>query len=282
MQQNNEIHHRTIRHVKSVQFQRNSDIHTIAVVVEPGHWEQHDPFLGMAHDVMQSGVFGVHPHRGFETVTYIIEGKLNHFDSKSGNGDLYPGDAQWVTTGKGVEHLEDAAPGETVNLLQLWVNLPAKDKMITPRYQDLRKDEMPQKVENGISTKVFSGSTNGLTAPTINSVPITMVEFKMEAGSETTPGIPGSYNGFLYVVNGSGTFGADGTPGKMGDVLWLAQAKDSQISTIKIHAEEEMHVMLYAGEPIGEPVVARGPFVMNTEKEIIQAFNDYNNGTFLD
>ncbi|WHT49962.1 pirin-like C-terminal cupin domain-containing protein [Sporosarcina thermotolerans] len=94
--------------------------------------------------------------------------------------------------------------------------------------------------------------------------------------------MPGSYNGFLYVVKGSGTFGSEHTPGKAGEVLWLGLGKSAEISDIKIKAEEDMHVMLYAGEPIGEPVAARGPFVMNTEEEILQAFADYRNGTFLD
>jgi len=276
------IYNRAIRHKNTPQFVRNSDIHTVAMVIEPGHWELHDPFLGMAHDIMRSGVFGVHPHRGIETVTYMIEGNLNHYDSKHGKGILHPGDAQWMTAGRGVEHVEDAVPGEQVNLLQLWVNIPAKHKMTSPRYQDLRKDEMPIKVENGVSTKVFSGSVNGLTASTLNINPVTMVEYKMIAGSEVTPVIPGSYNGFLYVLKGSGIFGIEHTKGKAGDVLWLDTGNNAEISDIKIKAEEDMHVMLYAGEPIGEPVVAGGPFVMNTEEEIIQAISDYRNGTFLD
>lgn len=279
---NDHVYNRTISRVYTPQFQSKSDIHTLAAIIEPGQWEKHDPFLGMAHDLMRSGVFGVHPHRGIETVTYMIDGNLNHYDSKNGSGVLHPGDAQWMTAGKGVEHVEDAAPGELVNLLQLWVNIPAKYKMTPPRYQDLRKDKMPHKVENGVSTKVFSGSVNGLTAPTLNITPVTMVEFKTEAGSEVTPEIPGSFNGFLYILKGSGTFGSEQTPGKAGQVMWLGSGKNAEISNIQINAKEDMHVMLYAGEPIGEPVVARGPFVMNTEEEIIQAFVDYRNGTFLD
>lgn len=276
------IYYRRISHKYTPQFQRNSDIHTVAMVIEPGKWEQHDPFLGMAHDFMRSGVFGVHPHRGIETVTYLIEGNLNHFDNKHGVGVLHPGDAQWMTAGRGVEHVEDAVPGEQVNLLQLWVNIPAKHKMTSPRYQDLRKDEMPRKVENGVSIKVFSGSVNGLTAQTMNITPVTMVEYKMIAGSEVTSEIPGSYNGFLYILKGSGIFGSEHTKGKAGDVLWLGTGNNAEISDIKIKSEEDMQLMLYAGEPIGEPVVAGGPFVMNTEEEIIQAFTDYSNGKFLD
>jgi hypothetical protein len=279
---NSQIYHRTISHQYAPEFQQNSDIHTAAMVIEPGQWDKYDPFLLMAHDKMQRGVFGIHPHRGIETVTYMIDGNLNHYDSKHGTGVLHPGDAQWMTAGKGVEHVEDAAPGEWVDLLQLWVSIPAKHKMTTARYQDLRSDAMPQKEENGVKTKVFSGSVNGLTAPTVNITPVTMAEFKMKAGSKVTPELPGSYNGFLYILKGSGTFGSEEKHGEAGEVLWLGSGQHAERSKIKLEAQDDMHVMLYAGEPIGEPVVARGPFVMNTEEEVIQAFTDYQNGTFLE
>ena len=146
---NLDVFSRGIKSVRTPHFQRNSDIHTMAWIVEPGHWEEHDPFLLMAHDHMRSGVFGIHPHRGMETVTFLIDGNLNHYDSKHGTGVLHAGDAQWMTAGRGVEHLEDAAKGETVNLLQLWVNIPSGQKMSPSRYQDLRKTDMPVIHENG-------------------------------------------------------------------------------------------------------------------------------------
>jgi redox-sensitive bicupin YhaK (pirin superfamily) len=261
-------------------FRRNSSIHSVAVVLEPGNWEKYDPFLLMAHDRMRSGVFGLHPHRGIETVTFLIDGHLNHYDNKHGKGVLHSGDAQWMTAGKGVQHVEDAAQDEEVDLLQLWINLPSTSKMTAPRYQDLRKNDMPVVNEEGAQVRIFSGSYGGTAANTINVTPVTMLEIRLEAGATVSPQFPGSYNGFLYILEGQGTFGADGAPGKKGQVLWMGSAENSEQSQLKIQAESPMRVMLYAGEPVREPVVARGPFVMNTEEEIVQAYSDYRNGLF--
>ncbi|PJN90486.1 pirin family protein [Bacillus sp. mrc49] len=271
---------RGIKNVRNASFQKNSDIHTMAWVVEPGDWKEHDPFLLMAHDYMRSGVFGIHPHRGIETVTFLIDGHLNHYDSKHGEGVLNPGDAQWMTAGQGVEHNEDAAEGEAVSLLQLWVNLPAKSKMMPSRYQDLRKNDMLTFEGEGSQIRLFSGSYQDKTAETKNVAPVMMLEINLEEGATVIPQLPGSFNGFLYVLEGAGVFGANQTAGRQGQVLWMNRAEDAEESEIKIEAHSRMRVMLYAGEPIGEPVVARGPFVMNTEEEIVQAFDDYRNGKF--
>ena len=118
----------------------------------------------------------------------------------------------------------------------------------------------------------------GVSANTKNHVPVTMVEFNVEAGVTVTQDLPGSYNGFLYIVDGKGTFGKDNTVGEQGQVLWLERAADEEQTEVIIHATEKLRVLLYAGQPIGEKVVARGPFVMNTEEEITQAYKDYREG----
>ncbi|TBL73896.1 pirin family protein [Paenibacillus thalictri] len=271
---------RSIKTVRTPEFQRNSAIHTMAWVIEPGNWEEHSPFLLMAHDHMRSGVFGIHPHRGIETVTFLIDGHLNHYDSKHGKGVLNPGDAQWMTAGRGVEHVEDAAKDEEVNLLQLWVNIPRESKMSPSRYQDLRKDEMPVLHENGAEIRIFSGSYGNKIADTKNIAPVTMLEVNLESGAAVSPQLPGSYNGFLYILDGEGIFGSNETAGTKGQLLWMGSAGTAEQSAIHIQAKSKLRVMLYAGEPIREPVVARGPFVMNTEEEIFQAFDDYRNGRF--
>lgn len=277
---NQSFFERSILSVHTPVFQRNSDIHTMAWVLEPGNWEKHDPFLLMAHDRMRSGVFGIHPHRGMETVTFLINGHLNHYDNKHGKGVLHPGDAQWMTAGRGVEHVEDAAEDEEVDLLQLWVNLPAKWKMSPSRYQDLRKDDMPVINEEGAEVRIFSGSYGQVSADTKNIAPVTMLEVNLEAGAAVSPQFPGSYNGFLYILEGEGTFGVNAAAGTKGQVLWMGAADPAEQSQLKIQATSAMRVMVYAGEPIREPVVARGPFVMNTEEEIRQAYQDYRNGMF--
>lgn len=278
---NKNIIARGIRSVKDVVIQEKGPGHKAGLVIEPDNWEEADPFLIMAEDYFVRGIFGMHPHRGIETVTYVIDGNLEHVDNNDGEGVLKPGDVQWMTAGKGIIHTEDPLPNQTVHSLQLWVNLPSNKKMVEPRYQDLPAQDMPIRREHGAEVRVFSGSSNGVSAKTKNHVPITMVEMNVEAGATISQDLPGSYNGFLYIVEGKGTFGKEGTEGNQGQVLWLERAKDGEETEVTIHAEDKLRVLLYAGEPIGEKVVARGPFVMNSEEEITQAYQDYRDGKFV-
>lgn len=277
---NNHIVSRGIRSVRDVLVEERSSGHKAGLVIEPNNWEDVDPFLLMAEDYFVRGTFGMHPHRGIETVTYVIDGKLEHVDNKAGEGVLVPGDVQWMTAGKGIIHTEDPVAGETVHSLQLWVNLPSSKKMAEPRYQNMRAQDMPVRLEEGATIRVFSGSSMGVSANTENHVPVTMVECNVDAGMSVIQDLPGSYNGFLYIVDGEGTFGKDSTVGKQGQVLWLERTGDEQQTEVAIHATEKLRVLLYAGQPIGEKVVARGPFVMNSEEEIIQAYKDYREGKF--
>lgn len=277
---NENVVSRGISSVRDVVFQENSPTHKVGLVIEPGNWKQADPFLLMAEDFFVRGTFGMHPHRGIETVTYVIEGKLEHSDNKTGGGELLPGDVQWMTAGRGIIHTEDPAVGDTVRSLQLWVNLPSDKKMTEPRYQNMRAQDMPVRQEEGAEIRVFSGSSMGVTAATKNHVPVTMVELNVEAGVTVKQDLPGSYNGFLYIVEGQGTFGKDNTVGKEGQVLWLERIEESEQTEVLIQATEKLRVLLYAGQPIGEKVVARGPFVMNSDEEIVQAYKDYHEGKF--
>ena len=152
--------------------------------------------------------------------------------------------------------------------------------MSEPRYQNMRAQDMPVRYEDGAKIRVFSGSSMGVSANTKNHVPVTMVEFNVDAGATVTQDLPGSYNGFLYIVDGEGTFGKDKTVGIQGQVLWLERGVDEEQTELTIHANEKLRVVLYAGQPIGEKVVARGPFVMNSEEEITQAYKDYREGKF--
>ena len=274
------IKSREVRSVRDVVFQENSESHKAGLVIEPGNWEESDPFLLMAEDFFERGTFGMHPHRGIETVTYVIDGKLEHSDNKTGGGELLAGDVQWMTAGRGIIHTEDPAEGQVVHSLQLWVNLPSDKKMAEPRYQNMRGQDMPVRHEDGATIRIFSGSSKGVTAETKNHVPVTMVEFIIVPGATVTQDLPGSYNGFLYIVDGKGAIGNENTVGNKGQVLWLERGVKGEQTEVKIHAEEKLHVLLYAGEPIGEKVVARGPFVMNSEEEIIQAYKDFREGKF--
>jgi redox-sensitive bicupin YhaK (pirin superfamily) len=277
---NEQVISRGIRSVRNVVYKENSPTHKAGLVIEPGKWEEADPFLLMAEDFFQRGTFGMHPHRGIETVTYIIDGKLEHLDNKTGGGELNPGDVQWMTAGKGIIHTEDPAVGQTVHSLQLWVNLPSDKKMTEPRYQNMLAKNMPVRYEDGATVRIFSGSSKGVSSETKNHVPVTMIEMIVETGATVTQDLPGSYNGFLYVVEGIGTFGRENTKGKKGQVLWLERGTGAEQTEVTIHATEKMRVLLYAGLPIGEKVVARGPFVMNSEEEIVQAYKDFREGKF--
>jgi redox-sensitive bicupin YhaK (pirin superfamily) len=249
-------------------------------VLEPGHWQEFDPFLLMAEDWFQTGTFGDHPHRGMETVTVVLDGHLQHRDSHGGSGLLGPGDVQWMTAGRGVVHAEEPVPGETVHSLQLWINLSRANKTAEPRYQDLSGDRLPVRREEGAVVRVISGASGDVTAETLNHTPVTAAEFRLEAGTAVTQALPGSYNGFIYVLEGSGRFGVDGTSGQQGQVLWLGPADGGADSEVSVRAEQPLRAVLFAGEPIRETVVAHGPFVMNSEQEIRQAFADYQAGKF--
>jgi hypothetical protein len=252
----------------------------VGQVLPPGNWKAFDPFLIMAEDWFQQGTFDFHPHRGIETVTFVLEGKLKHEDNHGGYGVLEPGDVQWMTAGRGIIHSEDPLPGETVHSLQLWVNLPADRKMTEPAYQDLKSADMPVRREPGALIRVFSGTSGDAAAPTRNQVPVTYLELSLEAGASVEQELPGDYNGFIYVLQGRGRFGKDETAGGPNQVLWLGPAGDAANSRIVIRADEPMRAILAAGRPIREPVAAYGPFVMNTMDEIMQAFEDYQSGGF--
>jgi redox-sensitive bicupin YhaK (pirin superfamily) len=232
-------------------------------------------------DWFPRGVFGKHPHRGIETVTYVLEGRIDHYDNLGHEGAILPGDAQWMTAGRGLIHNEIPAEGDTVHSLQLWVNLPASEKMTAPRYQDLVGDAVPVRREPGAEIKVFSGSSAGVTAPTKNIVPVTLLEFRLEPGASVRQDLPADYNAFVVVLEGEGAIGEERRKVVAGDVAWLTRREDASPSeTLVAAGEKPLRALLYAGRPLREPVVARGPFVMNTEAEIEQAYADYRAGRF--
>ncbi|WP_169089874.1 pirin family protein [Paenibacillus sp. PL91] len=277
-----QIYKRSIKKIRTPEINHISSQHQNSFILEQGQFEEHDPFLILAEDWFQKGSFGDHPHRGIETVTYVIKGRLEHYDNSSGSREeLAAGDAQWMTAGRGVIHNEDPVEGEVVHSLQLWVNLPAADKMTAPRYQNLRSADMPVREEAGAVIRVFSGSSGSVQSATQNVVPVTMVEFTLEPGASVKQQLPGSYSGFLYVLEGEGEFGSERTKGSQRQVLTLTREEGIETSELEITAVTKLRVMLYAGQPLNEPIVARGPFVMNTEEQIRQAYTDYRNGKFV-
>lgn len=257
--------------------------HRARHLIEPGSWAAIDPFLVLAEDWFPRGVFHSHPHRGLETVTIVLEGRLDHEDNRGNQGSIKAGDAQWMTAGRGIIHNEVPAQGQTVHSLQLWVNLPAAEKMTDPRYQDLLASQMPVRREPGVEIRVFSGASGDAKAPTLNHVPVKLLSIRLEPGASLTEAVPSDYNGFILVLEGEGEVGDDRASVSAGQLAWLTRDADKERSDVTLHASGgSLHALLVAGRPLREPVVARGPFVMNTAEQVADAYRDYRAGKFTE
>ena len=227
-----------------------------------------------------------HPHRGFETVTYMLEGRFRHRDSLGNTGVLGHRDVQWMTAGAGIVHSEMPHEeilrrGGRVHGFQLWVNLPRKDKMTRPRYQDTPAVRMPEvKLEDGKShVKVIAGEALGAQSAIQTRLPITYLHAVLHPGEELRHPLPKGHNAFAYVVEGDGQFGAQGLDAIEGDVVVFEQGQgDEVVLKAPSDAPLPLGALVIAAEPIREPVVQYGPFVMNTEAEIRQAMRDYLEG----
>src|SRR5438067_67414 len=252
------------------------------LALAPGHWEEFDPFLIMAEDKFnRPGGFRDHPHRGIQTVTLVLDGELRHADNRGNSGVLRAGDVQWMTAGKGIIHAELPHEASTVHSLQLWVNLPSSRKMVPSDYRDLRAAEAPVLEEGDATVRLISGELEGVAAGVQDESGVVYLDVVAPAGSHLSLPVPASHNGFLYMMEGAARFGAAGTPGRAGQVLWLnPPSRERGRSALEVRADAAARFILVTGEPLREPVVAYGPFVMNTPEEIVQAYADYRAGHF--
>jgi len=226
-----------------------------------------------------------HPHRGFETVTYMLSGDMEHKDSSGHAGRLRSGDVQWMTAGAGVVHAEMPSPefqrnGGRMHGFQLWVNLPQQDKMIKPRYQEIPSARIPKatSADGLVSATVIAGEAMGEQAVIETRTPIIYVHYRLEPGGVVTQPVPHDYNAFAYVVDGAGLFGAEGERGADGQMVMFAPDGDAVRIENPADANVTLEVLVIAGVPLHEPIARYGPFVMNTEEEIHQAFEDYRRG----
>jgi quercetin 2,3-dioxygenase len=230
-----------------------------------------------------------HPHRGFETVTYVIDGKFQHKDSHGNSGKLGPGDVQWMTAGRGVIHSEMpqsdfVQTGGKLHLFQLWVNLPKRDKMIKPHYQDIQATKIPigQTSDGLASVKVIAGEALGAHAIIDTRTPITYLHFTIQPGGSIAQQVPREFNTFAYVIGGKeGLFGwkeKEEQLAKRGQIVVFAKDGDNVSIRNPMNADSPIDVLLIAGMPLNEPVAHYGPFVMNTQQEIYNAIDDYRNG----
>jgi hypothetical protein len=254
---------------------------------------QLDPFVHM--DQMGEVDYGPgeprgtawHPHRGFETVTYMIDGTFQHRDSTGGGGLITNGDTQWMTAGAGILHIERppealVTSGGLFHGVQLWVNLPSRDKWVAPRYQDIRAGQVAllASPDGGALVRVIAGDVGGHAGPGVTHTPIAIAHLTISAGARVSVPWSPDHNALLYVLGGEGSVGSEGRPvhaGQLvvfgaGDTLEVA-ARDQQSTRTP-----ELDVLVLGGRPIGEPVVTYGPFVMNTRAEIVEALDDFQHG----
>lgn len=224
--------------------------------------------------------FPSHPHRGFETVTYLIDGAMEHEDSHGHRGTLRPGDVQWMTAGAGVIHSEMPAAeimeyGGRVHGFQIWLNLPQALKLSQPRYQEFKSGQLPVVVGRGRWIRVIAGEVDGQRSPIETTIPSTMLHVKLNRRAEADVTVPAGANVVIHTIDGGGTVGAD--------VLVDHQALVIENSPATLHLSAGMdgyEALVIAALPLGEPVARYGPFVMNTRAEIEQAFADYQAGRF--
>lgn len=237
-----------------------------------------DPFLLLDEFRGKAPVgFPDHPHRGFETVTYMLKGEINHEDFMGHKGKIRAGDLQWMTAGRGIVHCE--MPGkDEAHGLQLWVNLKREEKMIPPAYQELLDKDIPKGEKDGVKVKVIAGEAFGIKSPVYTRTPTTYLDFKMSPGSQLEQPVPKDWSTFIYILTGESWFGPSGSEKLCKAHHTTTFNNDGDTVFAHNKGSEECHFVLIAGQPIKEPVVQHGPFVMTTEEEIRQAFSDYHSG----
>jgi redox-sensitive bicupin YhaK (pirin superfamily) len=224
---------------------------------------------------------GQHPHRGFETVTIVYDGEVSHRDSTGGGGTIGPGDVQWMTAAGGIIHEEFHSPaftktGGPFRMVQLWVNLPARDKMSPPSYQAITSDQIPSlSLAGGRGrARVIAGDFDGTRGPATTFTPVNLWDVRLDAGAAAELPVPDGHNAMIAVLAGRATI--DGQAVGEAEIARLSSDGEGA----RVQADRDSILLVMTGEPIDEPVVGYGPFVMNTEGEIRQAIDDFNSGRF--
>jgi redox-sensitive bicupin YhaK (pirin superfamily) len=248
--------------------------------------DQVDPFLLLdempARDIEPGAAKGApdHPHRGFETVTYVLNGEFEHADSAGNRGVIRPGGVQWMTAGAGVVHSEMPSgrlqrEGGRLHGFQLWVNLPADKKMFRPRYQAVDASDIPVVQRDGATVRVISGALDGTSGAASTHIPVTYVRATIEPGASLDVPVPASHNAAVYVFDGSGRFGPEARGAEAPSLVLFVPTEGA------LHLEagdDGLDALVLTGEPLREPVARYGPFVMNTRDELVEAIEDFQAG----
>jgi quercetin 2,3-dioxygenase len=252
-------------------------------------WALLDPFLLFDHmgplDLTpgQNLGFPDHPHRGFETVTYLLEGVMEHRDSFGHHGTLEPGDVQWMTAGSGLVHSEMPGAefvrrGGRLQGFQIWINLPRQDKMKAPHYQEIKATEIPtaHSPDGTVTARVIAGEALGTTGAVKTHTPVQYVHFTLAPGASVVQDVPASLNALAYTISGQASYFGHNRVAEEGSAAQFAQ--DGSAVSFHNSGDRPLELLFLAGEPLREPVARYGPFVMNTQEELYQAFEDYRSG----
>ncbi|HSY37995.1 MAG TPA: pirin-like C-terminal cupin domain-containing protein [Polyangia bacterium] len=258
--------------------------HTAVEVLAPTALAKSDPFVLLMDDRLdiprRRQIGGAHPHAGLETVTLVLEGTLSDRDE----GDLQAGDVIWMTAGRGIIHNEAVEASGRSRILQLWIALPTRDRGLPPRFEVIRREAAPVVRAPGVEARLYSGASGTLRSATRNRVAVTLVELTLAPGATFHQTLPASYSGFFYVVDGEAGVGHERVAA--GQVGWLAPAASTGLASdlatdLEISASPGgAHLVLYAGEPIGEPLVQHGPFVAGSSAEIAEFHRQFRAGRF--
>lgn len=219
--------------------------------------------------------FPDHPHRGFETVTYMLQGAITHEDFEGHKGTIEAGDLQWMTAGRGIVHSEMPAAQGTQKGLQLWINLASKYKMVEPRYQEVLSKDIVEADDDGIKVRVIAGEALGIKSPIYTRTPTMFLDFSLKPGTHLQQPIPKHWNAFVYILEGEGIFGnMKSQPTNSHHILLLGPGDGLEAWN---KSSKLLRFILVGAEPLGEPLVQFGPFVMNTQEEIDQTIDDFEN-----
>ena len=274
---------RPISHIIEPQFALEGAGVLLRRSIAPRASNEYDPFLLFDHFAFNDPVegpirgFPMHPHRGIETVTYMLEGSVNHRDSLGNSGLIGAGDVQWMTSGRGILHEEMPRRSESGAIygFQLWVNLPAAQKMTTPRYQEVTAASIPSTTKDGATVRVVAGDFNGTRGPVteIAASPL-YLDVRLDPASRFVCPVPRGHTALAYVFEGAGNFSGEA-------VKSVRMVVFSDGDQIEVESDAGVRFMLIAGQPFGEPIVPYGPFVMNTVEEIQQTLAELRDGTFI-
>ena len=276
---------RRIARVTEAPFARGflGDDHLAAMRVSPEDYAKNDPFFLLMDDNLDRGetftpMGEPHPHAGFETVTFFLEGTVR--DAHEG-GLFEAGDLQWMTAGRGVIHSEDLEAKGKLRILQLWLILPKRDRAAPPRFQEVHAASVPIQHLAGAEVRLYSGRLGTLRSSTRNYVPVTLADLRLQPGASVALDLPASYNGFALLLDGGAKAGADDTALTPDQIGWLDRPDGAGPSTLRLTAGDAgARVLLYAGQPQGDALVASGPFIADTREDLQRLYAEYRAGRF--